>query len=436
MDVFGNKELIHRDPAISCFMPMPLRSRPRPPVLPDLVDLTQDRAACVISDVSLGSEEIADRIRYVRIAEPIGWPYDNQLGGQRYGEKGPRLINWTPIRILGDVPVERDGSAHFEVPADTAVYFQLLDENRMELRRMRSFISFQPGEKRACAGCHESRGLTPRAAPPPLAASLPPHALIPPPWGDRPVSFLRDIQPILDRHCVQCHGGLKPAGGLDFHGGLTDWSREVEKWWGLVPGYGFNRAFETITQAKLVATAKPNLQDASITPPMAYGAHRSKLLETLDSEAHRERLQLNLDERLRLTMWMDANAPYHANFVNKRADQKAYDIASDKALTQQLTAVHERRCATCHKPADITRLDWIDLRQPDRTLFLLAPLSKPAGGTQACREPVYQDATDPDYHSGPDLVTAAARKAWQSPRRDLQTLTDQKLAATSTAHAP
>ena len=85
-------------------------------------------------------------------------------GGQRYGEKGPHLINWTPIRILGDVPVEQDGSAHFEVPADTAVYFQLLDENRMELRRMRSFISFQPGETRACAGCHETRGVVPRVS--------------------------------------------------------------------------------------------------------------------------------------------------------------------------------------------------------------------------------------------------------------------------------
>ena len=270
LDVFGNKELIHRDPAISCFIPIPLRPRPRPPVLPDLVDLAEDHATCLLSDVSFGSEAIADRIRYVRIAEPVGWPYDNQLGGQRYGEKGPHLINWTPIRILGDVPVERDGSAHFEVPADTMVYFQLLDENRMELRRMRSFISFQPGEHRACAGCHETRAQTPRPHPAPLAASLPPQKLIPPPWGDRPVSFLRDIQPILDRHCVECHSGLKPAGGLDFGGGLTDWSREFERSWGLVPGYGFNRAFETIHRAGLVAAAEPNLQDASITPPLAY----------------------------------------------------------------------------------------------------------------------------------------------------------------------
>ena len=425
IDVFGNKELIHRDPAISCFMPMPLRSRPRPPVFPEFVDLTKDRATCIISDVSFGSEEIADRIRYVRIAEPIGWPYDNQLGGQRYGEKGPHLINWTPIRILGDVPVERDGSAHFEVPADTAVYFQLLDENRMELRRMRSFISFQPGETRACAGCHETRGLSPRSHAAPLAASLPPRALIPPPWGNRPVSFLRDVQPILDQHCVKCHGGLKPAGGLDFCGGLTDWSREFEQAWGLVPGYGFNRAFETINHAKLVATTEPNLQDASITPPLAYGAHQSKLLKTLAGEAHRQRVQLTVDERLRLTMWMDANAPYHDRFVNKRANEKAFDIATDKELVRQITAVHERRCAACHKPTEISRLDWIDLRQPEHTLFLRAPLSKSAGGSQTCQGTVYKDASDPDYQALRELVATAAKKAWAAPRRDLQALADK-----------
>jgi hypothetical protein len=422
VDVFGNKELIHRDPSISCFIPIPLRSRSRPPVFPEFVDLSKGHATCVISDVSFGSEEIADRIRYVRIAEPIGWPYDNQLGGQRYGEKGPHLINWTPIRILGDVPVERDGSAHFEVPADTAVYFQLLDENRMELRRMRSFISFQPGETRACAGCHETRGLTPRPHAAPLAASLPPRALIPPPWGNRPVSFLRDIQPILDRHCVQCHGGLKPAGGLDFCGGLTDWSSEFEQWWGLVPGYGFNRAFETITRARLVATAEPNLQDASITPPLAYGAHASKLFKALDSPAQRQRGRLTADERLRMTMWMDANAPYHDRFVNKRATEKAYDIASDKELARQIAAVHERRCGACHKSAEVTRMDWIDLHEPEHTLFLRAPLSQAAGGDQRCQGTVYADTADPDYRSLRDLVAAAVSKAWAFPRRDLQAL--------------
>ena len=424
VDVFGNKELVYRDPTISCFIPMPLRARQRPPVMPELVDLNNNSATVTLSDVSFGSEEIADRIRYFRIAEPIGWPYNNEHGGQRYGEKGPKLINWTPIRILGDVPLEADGSAHFKVPADTAVYFQLLDENRMELRRMRSFISFQPGEKRACAGCHETRGMVVSAGTTPLAAAKPPAEFLPPPWGDRPVSFLRDIQPILDRHCVECHTGLKPAGGLDFSGGLTEWSHEVEQWWGAVPGYGFNRAFETINQAQLVAIAEPNIQDASITPPLAYGAHRSKLIAALDNEAHAKLAKLDANERLTLTMWVDANAPYHDRFVNKRAEAKAYDLPADKGLAKQIAAVHERRCAACHKAVEISRLDWIDLRAPGQSLFLSAPLAKSAGGSERCKGVAYRDMADADYHAVRQAVAGAVKKAWDLPRRDLKALVE------------
>jgi hypothetical protein len=117
--------------------------------------------------------------------------------------KGGR--NWTPARVIGTVPVEADGSAVFRVPADTPVYFQLLDANHMELRRMRSFISFQPGEVRGCVGCHETR---PQSAAPdrfPLALRREPAIPTPPPWGTRPMSFLRDVQPVLDRNCVACH---------------------------------------------------------------------------------------------------------------------------------------------------------------------------------------------------------------------------------------
>ncbi|MBM4085985.1 MAG: hypothetical protein FJ272_14460, partial [Planctomycetes bacterium] len=43
IDRFGNKELIYRDPAISCVDPIPLRPRPRPPIIPDAT--TQTAAA-------------------------------------------------------------------------------------------------------------------------------------------------------------------------------------------------------------------------------------------------------------------------------------------------------------------------------------------------------------------------------------------------------
>jgi mono/diheme cytochrome c family protein len=243
------------------------------------------------------------------------------------------------------------------------------------------------------------------------------------------VSFLRDVQPVLDRHCVRCHTGLKPDGGVDLSPGLLSFDSQVA-------GYGHNRAYETILARNLVSISAARAQDASITPPLAYGSHRSRLLLCLTNTAHRDVVQLGEEDRLRLSMWIDANAPYHDRFVNKRANEKAYDIATDKELGRHITAVHERRCGACHKPAEVSRLDWINLRQPQHSLFLLAPLNKSAGGDQSCQGTVYKDTTDPDYQTVRELVLAAARKAWASPRRDLKTLIDEDLSAGAASRAP
>ncbi|MCY2953024.1 MAG: discoidin domain-containing protein [Planctomycetota bacterium] len=424
IDVFGNKELIYRDPAISCFIPIPLRARFKPPVLADQTDPARNHATCVLSNAAYGVSGIeAHRIRYIRIAEPIGWPYDNQRGGQRYGEdhgyggagaERKNLTNWTPVRIIGTVPVESDGSAHFQVPVETAVYFQLLDEKQMELRRMRSFISFQPGEVRGCAGCHETQAAAPAMGRPPMAALRAASIPVPPPWGDRPISFLRDIQPVLDRHCVGCHSGLKPAGGVDLFGGLVTYDPQIA-------GYGHNRAYETILEKGLVVLSAVRQQDASITPALAYGSHKSKLVTALSQGAHVGKVKLSEDERLRLVTWIDANAPYHDAFVNKRPEKVAYDLAGDSELVRSLTAVHERRCVSCHKPAAVSRSDWIDINEPRRSLFLAAPLQGTEDAGRKCRGG-YANASDPDYQQVLLLVESAVRRQWANPRRDVQSL--------------
>jgi hypothetical protein len=300
------------------------------------------------------------------------------------------------------------------------VYFQLLDENRMELRRMRSFISFQRGERRACVGCHETRSVAPleRSKWDTLALAREPSQPVPPPWGDRPISFLRDIQPILDRHCVRCHSGLKPAGGIDLGGGLISHDAEVAD-------YGHNRAFETILEKRLVSLSAARAQDASITPPLAYGSCQSKLLTALADPNHAGEVKLNADERLRLAMWIDANAPYHDRFVNKRTDRPAYNLPGDPELLKSLTAIHERRCATCHQPADVTRTDWIDIHRPERGLFLAAPLAQESGGSGKCQPSAYRDTSDPDYRAALGSVQAAVDKLWAAPRRDVMSVQRQ-----------
>jgi hypothetical protein len=383
-----------------------------------------DTATCYVTNIYEGTEGIEPgTIRYLRIASRSPWPYDNRFGGHRYEPdvKGV-MINWTPARVLGTVPVESDGSAHFRVPPNMAVYFQALDEDYREVQRMRSFINFQPGETRGCTGCHETRGAAP-ASPTrttPLALLRSASHPLPPSWGVREMSFLRDVQPVLDRHCADCHGGLKPAAEMDLGGGLTR---------------DHNRAWETINEHRLISRSNVG-DDARVTSPYAYGSRNSKLLRVLTDATHEAAVRLTRDDWLRLVTWIDLNGPYHSNFLNKRPQTPCYNLAADSALANELSAVHQRRCADCHEPERISRLDWINIHAPDESRFLMAPLAESAGGSGVCSEAVYRSAEDSDYQHLLLTVRSAVDQVWSRPRRDVQAILGDRPLARFTQASP
>ena len=434
IDVFGNKELLYRDPDISCSLPIPLRPRTRPPVCSPVQNPSLPFAVCSVSDASFGAPGLGPRPGPVH---PGGRTGRLALRQTRAAASATAKTTVTADRAPTSRTCSIDARAHFGGCAggprrqralcrapDTAVYFQLLDENRMELRRMRSFISFQPA-KTAAVWAAMSPGLPrlprPPRQPPVPAAIQPP--LIPPPWGpSRPVSFLRDIQPRVSTGIApRAIRASKPAGGLDFQSGLTSHDPDI-------PGYGHNRAYDTLVQKGLVARSAARAQDASVTPPLAYGARRSRLMAVLAASPHRERANLSPEDRLRLSMWIDANAPYHDEFVDKRPETAPYDLAADTALAAALTALHTRRCAPCHTPAAISSPSWINLQSPEKTLFLTAPMPQAKGGLGRCGSGGYTGVEDADYLEARRLARQAAAKAWQSPRRDLRILASERAA--------
>ena len=102
-----------------------------------------------------------------------------------------------------------------------------------------------------------------------------------------------------------------------------------------------------------------------------------------------------------------------------------HDMPADKQLQQTILEVHRKRCAECHTPSDVSRLDWINLNAPEKSRFLAAPLDKSAGGSERCSKAVYTDPNDPDYAALRKVVEDAVKKAWQYPRRDLEILLEQ-----------
>ena len=178
VDVFGNEVLLHAE-GPGCFDPMPLAARPRPPVLPTQVNLAEDVGRFYISDVYRGTGmECVPRgtIKTIRVVEA---PPKRSWSAEHWHvdtHQAPAMnFNCTNNkRILGDAPVEPDGSAYFEVPADRFVFFQALDADGMMVQSMRSGTTVRPGETAGCVGCHEPRrsGAAGRTDPPGMSLAL------------------------------------------------------------------------------------------------------------------------------------------------------------------------------------------------------------------------------------------------------------------------
>ncbi len=140
-------------------------------------------------------------------------------------------------RVLGETAIRPDGSFNVQLPADTPVQLQTVDENGMALRTC-GWIWSKNRESRGCIGCHEDGELTPENSFVD-AMQRPSVALTLPVQRRRTVDFRRDVMPIIQQKCVACHGpnGAPPRldGGLDLVS-KSDGTAEGEKAY-------FNRAY-------------------------------------------------------------------------------------------------------------------------------------------------------------------------------------------------
>jgi HEAT repeat protein len=170
--------VLHDSPDGAVHSPVFLGARPRPPVLPEKVDRRRaedPRATGVLfcQDARITRNTTAGwpHVRAVRVLAGKGLTV--RSSHSYIVHAGSEAIE------LGTVPLAPDGSFAVEVPADTAIAFQMVDaEGRSELNEM-SWIYVRPGEKRGCVGCHAPRqAAPPRALDPVLALRTPPLRLL------------------------------------------------------------------------------------------------------------------------------------------------------------------------------------------------------------------------------------------------------------------
>jgi len=405
LDRWNNRDLIYRDPDISSFEAFPLRPRQSPPVIPETTTTPGQSGTFCLLNVYEGLPGIEPgEVKYLRIIEEVQKPVAAECPGRDL--QYPIISNHGHLavkRLWGTVPVEPDGSAYFKAPANAAVYFSALDENHMEIQRMRAFTEIREGETLSCVGCHEPRTTTPAVRR--STAMARGISDITPPWdGVHAPDFARDVQPVLDRNCVSCHSGAKPAGNLDLSPDPTNL---------------FNVAYENLTERGYVSFVYPSRSDnLPLRPPKYYGSHASRMVTQM-RETHRDRLkEMPSEDFERIVTWIDCNAPYYGTYIYSRPGTVGGRELISPEVRAKLTAVYDRRCASCHDK-DTGRVERISFRNPEASPALLAPLSKDAGGTEACGKAVFETRDDPDAQA---LIAALGQlqdEIAQNPREDM-----------------
>ena len=227
----GRRERLASDVRTSCSQPAPLAPRPRPHVRPSLADYTQHEGTIYMQDVYHGPglagvpRGAIKALRVVAIHYRAAGVGSNSNRGPAGGAlvSTPVSINgtWDTKTILGTATVHQDGSACFDVPARQPLYFQALDAQGHAVQSMRSWVTLQPQEHVSCVGCHEDKNTAPPQQRATMAMRAGPQRLAPDVAADHPFSFVRDVQPILDRHCVRCHHGRGKPPYTQPHNGRT-----------------------------------------------------------------------------------------------------------------------------------------------------------------------------------------------------------------------
>jgi hypothetical protein len=342
LDGQGKTTTLYRDEAISVWHPYPLLPRPTPPVPqvardPNLA--RQNLAQCLVMDVYAGLDGVPrGTIKHLRVLEQLGRPWAarkswNDRHGQHHAHSAIGDGSLSVKLQHGIVPVEPDGSAHFFVPAMRNIYFQALDEHYRAVQTERTYVNYMPGEMRSCVGCHVPQNETPsllRGTP--LAARRPPSHPGPQPGQQQAAQVFdydRQIQPIWDRHCLECHQSEPANAGLNLAG------THVETF-----SQSYHQLIELSRQpTQLLGSRSARNEDAAFLdqeamqflPPYSLGSTTSPLVAFLSNgqlPLHDDSFQsyvdsllaahpdvaLSSEELIRVITWIDVNAPFHPSY--------------------------------------------------------------------------------------------------------------------------
>jgi len=375
---------------MSLFDPMPIAPRFKPQAIPLARDYESKTGTFYVQNVYEGTHMqgvepgTAKWLRVIESPEKQTWT-QGEWGGQ--GVQCPGM-NWSCFenkRILGEVPVAEDGSAHFEVPANTFVYFQLLDKDKKMIQSMRSGTIILPGETNGCIGCHENR-----LSPPPPAGKIPMAVRKKPAkmngWmgATEKFSYIEKAQPVFDKHCVSCH---------DF-----DVENRNKTILAADRNPYFNASYIELHAKKIINVVGPG--PSTIQKPYTWGTHASKLTKFIEG-AHKD-IQLTQQEKEILYTWMDINGVYYP----------VYESAYPNSASGRCPLTNEE----LKRLAELTGMDFFgSLKYWGRTIGPVVSFERPE--LSPCLDGIRDDKAK--YDEAVAIIALGMPRLIEKPRGDM-----------------
>lgn len=430
--------------------PRPIWSQGREAVRSTAVQPSANTGRLVLANAYLGRNmtgvepgDIAKLLIVESLPKPIN--YTGGMDPLSYGG------TFTLERVLGTVPVEADGSAYFEVPANRSLFVIALDRNDNSVKRMQSFFTVMPGETLSCIGCHEPRVQAPANPAGALAALQRRPSSIEPVSGIPEVfDYPRDIQPILDRHCVACHDYTR-------HADVAEGPRAGNVILTGDRGPLFSHSYVTLTVLGQFADGRNRA--ISNYAPRTIGAVASPLMhKVLDGHYG---VKLTAHELTMLRYWIETGAAYPGTYGalgagaigGYRENVQSLEADFDWPASRIAATVIATRCQVCHQgvwqlPQTLSdenglsfwRPEWNDprllrsrhlvfnLSRPELSMMLLAPLASQAGGYGRCRtaaggeggEAIFKDTQDEGYQAILAMIKAGKTRLEAIKRFDMK----------------
>ena len=306
-DVYDNLVLIAEAEDGVLFEPIPLAPRKRPPLIPDRRVKGAKTCSVHIADIYKGPglrDVPRGTVKKLRVFA-YHFCY-HKTGGHVSLGLDKAEAGWDLKRILGTVDIESDGSVCFEMPANTPVSFQPLDENGAAVQLMRSWTVGMPGERVSCTGCHEDNRTSVETKR--TIADVKYHQgriqqLVPMDGdGIRPFGFANELYPEIVRSCVTCH---------------AKWDSP-------------EKAYRAIHPFVRRGGAESELLTLT---PMEFHVSTSPLVQMLNRGHHGA--DFTADGQRRLYAWIDLNCPFHGKWSPKGFKSDSYLPGTDDQVERR-----------------------------------------------------------------------------------------------------